>query len=841
MKTDSIINAFTVGEISPRLAGRTDIQQYYQSCSELLNMVVEFYGGAKKTPGTYFVNEVKSSAKQTRLKRFVFSDTQAYILEFGDQYIRFYKNNGQIIHTTLTASGWVTSTGYVVGNFVNSNGVIYYCVTAHTSGTFATDLAAGKWVVQSAYEIPTSYLEADIWELQFAQKEDVLYITHPDYPQAELTRTGHTAWTLTAIDYSVTPARPALMDPNITTTTITLTDASHPAVTLTASASLFDTTSPSLHIGSIWKVNSAKSVSAPDWETDTAYTTANYVNFNDEVYFCASNHTSGASFSVDLAAGKWSLQDLYIKITAVASATSASGTILYGSKLEASSAATTNWQEGSWSKKRGYPKSVTLYESRLVYGYTNFQPQTTWESKTASYKTFNLGTQLDTDAMSFKADTNEVEVINWIFPANEILIGTVSGLHTLGTGSDSVALTPTSSRIKKKSRDGVSSVMPYQIGNYVYYWQKYTRILREYAYSLDVDNFNTNDATAFAEHISASGIVDMDYQQSPLSVLWSVRADGKLISFTRQIEQKVAGWAQHDTQGLYKSVAVIPKTSYDEIWFIVERTINGATKKYIEYMVAPEFVDQEDAFFVHSGLTLDAPFTITNITAATPPVVTCTNTLTDGDIIKIRGVVGMTEVNNKKYKVAGRAAGSFHLHDLAGNNVVGAGYTAYVSGGEARDCVSTLTGLSHLEGKTVQILADGANHPNRVVTSGEVTLDDSYSQINVGLGYTGRLTTNDYEPAPGKRAAQGRIKRIANILVNLYKSLGCRVGATADLMDNIVFRTSAMPTDQAPALFTGIKEISFPSGWDREKKVIIEQTQPLPLHVLSIIIEGEIS
>jgi hypothetical protein len=287
-------------------------------------------------------------------------------------------------------------------------------------------------------------------------------------------------------------------------------------------------------------------------------------------------------------------------------------------------------------------------------------------------------------------------------------------------------------------------------------------------------------------------------------------------------------------------VAVIPKTSHDEVWFVVRRVVNGVTRRYIEYMEAPEFTDQEDAFFVHSGLTLDTPYIITAITKTNPPVLSCVNSLADGDIIKIRGVVGMTEVNYKKYIVAGRAAGSFHLHDLAGVNVDASLYTTYISGGEARKCVSTLSGLDHLEGKTVSVLVDGANHPTRVVASGAITLDDTYSQVTVGLGYTGRIITNDLEPAPGRISAQGKIKRVANVLVNLLESLGCRVG-TVEKMVEVVFRTSAMPTDQAPALFTGIKEVAFPSGWDREKKVIIEQTQPLPLHVRSVILECEVN
>jgi len=1038
MKTDTILNNFVAGELSPRLAGRNDITQYYQSAAEILNMIVEFYGGAKKTPGTYFVNEVKTSSLATRIIRFVFSDTQAYIIELGNLYIRFYMDDattgkgGAILETGIAITGATqnaectitAANSYTNGDEVYISGVVgmtelnerRFLVSDRTAANFKIKDIDGNYIDSTGYTawgaggtqrsarvytLTTTYTTADLWNLQFSQTADILYITlgkstdaANGRPQKKLTRTAHTIWTLTDIDYSTDPARMALMPANESDLTIlpsalgldfdpttsytvgqyvkvgnyislncggakrlfvsapygtnttgktvaveiaggdalavtytagailislanatpaknaanliqvalrassalinnwyvtenaayaaarptagvalgatALTDcdkgylcildaagnatntALFPpiettywseqtgiAITLTASAALFDLSTPSKHIGSIWKIASAKSVSTTAWAPATVYVAGAYIIYDDEIYFAIDAHTSGSSFSVDLDAGHWSLQTFYVKIVSVSDSTHAIGNILYDSILENSPVATANWSEGAWSAYRGYPKSVTINEGRLEYGYTVSQPQTTWGSAIGAYEVFELGSD-DADAIEFTADTNQVEVINWLFPANEILVGTPSGVSALGTGSDTLALAADTGRMKKKVSYGASSILPQIIGNFVFYWQKYNRILREYGISADTLDYEAKDATAFADHISEGGIVDMAYQQSPLNILWCVRTDGKLAVFTRQIEQKVSAWTLHDTQGFYESVAVIPKESYDEVWFVVRRTINGVTRRYIEYMVAPEFDDQEDAFFVHSGLTLDVPYAITGITATNPPVVSCVNSLADGDIIKIRGVLGMTEVNYKKFIVANRAAGSFTLQDLDSVDIDATAYTTYISGGEARECVSTISGLDHLEGKTVQVLADGASHPDRVVTSGAITLDDTYSQVTAGLGYTARLKTNDLEPAPGRISAQGKIKRVANVLINLLESLGCKVG-TALQMDEVIFRTSAMPTDQAPSLFTGIKEVPFPSGWDREKQVIISQEQPLPLHIRSIILEMETS
>ena len=746
MNSSQIINSFVAGELSPKLYGRTELLQYYQSAQELRNVIVEVYGGAKKAPGTYFVNEVKDSDAVTILKDFVFSDDQAYQIELGNNYMRFYTDEGQIL-----------------------------------SGV-------------STYEIATSYPSSILRELQFSQKNDLLYITHDTIPQSVLKRLGNATWALSQINYAVNEARPALMKSNITDTTITPSAMTGSVVLTSSGASLFDES----HVGSIWAI------------------------------------------------GPITGSHGYAQIVSVSSGglkTVATATVLYEGTLPSSSA-NTDWSEPSWSGYRGYPKASTIKENRLIYGYTKSEPQTSWPSVAGAYDTFEVGNE-DTDAMTAKADTNKNEDVEWLYPASEILIGTAGGITVFGTGSDSIALTPTTGRAKKKSSYGVKpNVMPQMIGESVFYWQKYGRIMREYVYTLESDSYQSKMATRMSEHITDSGIIDMAYQQSPNNILWCVRDDGKLAVFTVDPNENVQAWTLHNTDGEYESVSVIPKSTYDEVWVIVKRTIGGVTKRYIEYMTDPDFDEQEDQFFVHSGLRIDSPKTITSIVTTTSPnalqVVSASHGFSNLDVIKIRGVVGMTEVNNVKYVVSSVASGTFKLVTLEGTSVDGTAYTAYASGGEARVCFSSVSGLIHLEGKEVQVCADGGGHPTSTVASGSITLNDSYSQIAVGLGYTARIKTNDLEAAPGKSNSQGKIKRVSEVSINLLRSLGCKVG-TDDQMDEVKFRTSAQKTDESPPLFSGIKRITFPSGWDREKSIIIEQKQPLAMHVRSVIAEVEVN
>jgi hypothetical protein len=188
-KVNFIQTNFSSGEFSPQLEGRVDIAKYANGAKTLENVLVKSYGGAYRRPGTYYVAEVKDSTKATRILSFQFSVTQAYILEFGDQYMRVYKDGGQ----------------------VQSGG--------------------------GAYELATPYLEADLFDLQFAQSADVLYVAHKDYAPRKITRTGHDAWTIEAITFLWGP----FLAENDTATTITPSGVAG-SIDLVASDDVFQST-----------------------------------------------------------------------------------------------------------------------------------------------------------------------------------------------------------------------------------------------------------------------------------------------------------------------------------------------------------------------------------------------------------------------------------------------------------------------------------------------------------------------------------------------------------------------------------------------------------------------
>ncbi len=731
---------FTAGELSPRLDGRFDLSKYRNGCSTLENLLVHPHGGATRRPGSYYVAGVKTNSAKTTLIPFEFNTEQTYIIEAGNEYFRFYKDNGQI-----------------------------------TSGG-------------SAYEIATPYATADLFELRYAQSADTMFIVHPNYAPRKLTRTAHTAWTLTEVAFEFGP----FLDENTTDTTLTA-NGRNGSITLTASADLFAATDVGrlvkIHDGfaKITVYTSATLVTAAvqknlkgDAELLPTYA-ASTISFkegdpsstgaehNDRIVdtgknFVDEGFTVGMTITVSGTSsnnGDYLIVDLTEDTILVSPSDdlvneSAGSSFTIVGKLEA----TDEWRLGAFSETTGFPGAICFFEERLVFAGTTSQPQTVFFSEAGGFEQFNSGAD-DADAMIYTLASSQVNVIRYLASGRALVIGTSGGEFIASSGSTADPITPTTIQIKRQTRYGTANVDPVATGNVVLFLQRAKRKIRELVFNYDVDGYVAPDMTLLAEHVSEGGFEQLAVQQEPDNVIWAARADGQLCGLTYRREEDVVAWHRHiigGTSAVVESVAVIPgDLNEDQVWLIVKRTVNGATVRYIEYLTPIDFgTNTSDAFYVDSGLTY--------------------------------------------------------------------------SGSPA----TTISGLNHLEGETVTILADGAAHADKTVSSGAITLDRSASKVHVGLGYTSTLRTMRIEGGSVDGVSQGKVKRIHDVTVRLYQTVGAKVGASASATDVIPFRSSADSMDQALGLYTGDKTIEFDNGYDTDGFVTVVQDQPLPLTLLGI-------
>ena len=818
-KVSPIQSSFSGGEFSPLLFGQVGLDRYREALETCLNFIPSLQGGLVKRSGTEHVAVTETPSEESRLVPFRFSTTQAYILEFGNQYLRFYRNGGQI----------------------------------QDGG--------------SAYEIATPYLEAHLFQLRFTQSADVLYIVHPSYAPRQLTRTGHTSWTLTAMEFNEAPYLP------INTTAIGLTPgaATGTSVSLTATSKSIlnaaDNGSGLIRItatahgyvtGDKVGIDNVSGTVEANGSWTVTLVDANNIDLQGSTF--ANAYSSGGALrpyvfeSTDVGRVIRLLQGSWGWAT-IASYVNHGSVTIDIEKTLTSTAAKTSWRLGVWSDTTGYPATVTFHEDRLFFGGNTNTPQRIDASVVGKYTDFAPsaldGTVADSTALSFTFNANDVNVVRWIVSDEKGLIaGTTGGEWIIRPSSQGEALTPTNITAKRSTTYGSANIQAVQFGKSVLFTQPSSRKIRELNYSFEVDGFRASDLTLLAEHITQGGLVELSANKEPQPILWCVREDGYLIGLTyeRDIESFKVGWHRQliggvsDAAGTHakvESVATIPASdgSRDETWLIVKRYIDGAVTRHIEYLkpIFNDSIDQKDAFFVDADLTYDDPITITGITKANPGVVTAVaHGFSNGDKVLFSDILGMTELNGVSAIVANKTTDTFELTDLAGTNLNTTSYTTYVSGGEVRKYVTTISGLDHLEGESVDICADGGVQPSQTVSSGAITLDASATTVHIGYTYNsdGKMLRLNAGAADG--TALGKTQRTHRVGFMLHRSLGLKIGTSFSDLTELTFRTASDEMGRAPALFTGIKSETIDADYNFENQVCFRQDQPLPCMVLAI-------
>lgn len=525
--------SFNAGEFSPFLEGHINLEKWADSGLLVQNLIPLKQGPLMRRGGTKFIKEVKTSADNTVLIPFQFNVEQSYIIEAGDSYFRFYKDNANI-----------------------------------TSGG-------------SPYEITSPYSPSDLMDsnylnkFQTAQSADVLYMVHGDYETRAIARTADTSWSITAMEFVDGPFLPE----NDTATTLTLSGTTG-SVTVTASA--------------VTGINN-----------DTGFQTTDVgrlIRFKDP-------------------ANNWT----WLEITARSSTTVVTATIK-GANASAGTA-TTSWRLGVYSETTGYPTVITFFQDRVFLAGAASYPDRWDMTKTGGYSATQFqfapsdadGTVTDDAAINGTLQSGRVNSIQWANADNRgLIVGTAGREWLISPSASNEVLTPSNAKADPVSSIGSAYIQPIAIESGTVFMQRARRRMHDVVYSFDRDQLKPRDVTVASEHITSTGVSQMVYQQEPINNIWMRRTDGLLIGMTYYPDEAVFAAHRHVVGGTdvkVRSIAVIPSAdeSRDELWMIVERTIDGSTVKYIEYMTRyyESDIDREDIFHVDSGLTYDGSATAT--------------------------------------------------------------------------------------------------------------------------------------------------------------------------------------------------------------------------------------
>ena len=232
-------------------------------------------------------------------------------------------------------------------------------------------------------------------------------------------------------------------------------------------------------------------------------------------------------------------------------------------KAFANTDATASWQLGSWSDTTGFPSCVSFFQQRLVFAGTTEEPQTVYFSKSGDYENMTSGTNA-ADAMIYTIASNQVNAIRYLKSQRTLIIGTTGGEYTVDADGTDAAVTPSNVNIRKQSSYGSANVDALTVGNAVVFLQRAKRKIRELAYNFDQDSYVAPDLTILNDTVTKTGINEMEFQQSPDSIIWGVREDGQLAALTYQRSENVVSWTRHKLGGHFAE-ATITVSDYDNI------------------------------------------------------------------------------------------------------------------------------------------------------------------------------------------------------------------------------------------------------------------------------------
>jgi hypothetical protein len=638
-------------------------------------------------------------------------------------------------------------------------------------------------------ELTTPWSIHHVWELQFAQSADMMFIAHPDFAPRTITRNSGSDFELGYYEYTYGP----FLSDNTTSTTLR-PSARTGNVTVTASSRR--------------GINGNQGFKASD--------VGRLIGIRMKVKDKENSSVEMFTLQItDVISTRKVEADVIGRIDGL---TGSEETALSGNDVW--DAAHKRWALGAWSEETGWPGCVSFYRQRLCWGRTDTQPQTVWFTSAGFVSRFNTSSDaLADESITITIVAGEVNEMQWLQESNDLVVGTSGAIRTVGPADTGKPFSGENLDQKRQSTVGTSRVLPVQVGPVTFFPGIYADSLREFLFSFQQNSYISPELSILSEHMLRSGIKQMAYQQEKDSIVWCAMGNGELVGITYERDQQIVAMTRHRLGGSYtqaknsepdstewgfvESVACIPGEDRHELWLSVLRTIAGRNVRYIERLSIPfEEMDKRDAFFVDAGMS----FAQSGVGA---------------------GEVGDT-VTHDALEDAEEDEGEAYSEAL--------GLRARV-----------FSGINWLRGQTVSMLVDGAREADTAVTSaGVLTIPSGRRgrRVTFGLPYTSRAKTLPIAQGSGDGSGLGRKRVVVQMNLGLLETGYLQVGTEGARELDVIYGTRGRSDEMntSPPLYTGFKTTSnFDKRWDTYGQVIMETDRPLPATIRSItpIFDGE--
>lgn len=785
---------FSGGEIAPTFWGRSDLGKFGSSVRRAHNFLPLSHGPLMRRPGFRYCGAA-CYLGAGRLVGFKFSNDDQVVIELGDKYARFWVN-GVAVSYSGSATAWSGLTTYGFGDWVSKGGLNY--ISNADSNTNHEPPNGNWWDQQSEYQIATPYDVDDLMSLKFTQSGDVLTITHPSYAPRTLTRTAAANWTLATITFG--------------------------------STALTDTV--------VWSSGDATTAPLTTWKwgvTDLGSnsTTAQIGNIG-ETRLCSTplskscNLVSGSSHAVVTWTGTAGhIYNVYRGING-----------LYGWVGQVAGASFTDLGQDpdySWSPPQNtnpfsgagnYPASVCYHDGRIIFAGTTNEPHTIWGSKVDDFTRFDVSFPArDDEAFEHSIASREYEAIRSLVGSRALLAFTSGGAWAVD-GAGGAVLGPTSVKARKVTNCGASDVVPLGLGAHVLYEGVGGGVVYELAFSTEADSYLPRDLSVLARHLlQGHEFADWCAASRPYSTIWAVRDDGLLLSLTYSRELDSWAWAWHECAGGdVVSAAVVTESNEDILYVLLDDgticRMASMLEDTPELQVYSDLASSSDGRWSVSA----GAYRTGTLTALTGQAIGATATLSSSQaadvLVADQVVLFDPDGQNTTRAVVTGLSGGLNLRLLTSTTMTPGATTWNLSWGKA---TTTVTGLTQLNNRTVDVLADGASVGPLTVTGNQITLSTPAAVVHVGLHYDTEAETLDAAP----RELRIRHKRVTRVGFELETSGGLQLGTDADHL-----HSWAVPSGSRR--YTGVAEVPVTGAHDYAGRAWLEVSDPVPCTIVGV-------
>ena len=556
--------SFNRGIWSSKLQNRFDIDLYRSACSQLENFSILPQGGIERRKGSLYLLDCYSHDHKSLLIPLQLSSSSTFIVEFsGNGYMRILQFDADTNTLTVKQDG-----------------------------------------------LSTGFTDSELDEVQWVQIGKKLYVTHKNHHPRKLSRIDDTHWLWVEMEHY--PAAPR-------------TNRYSPSGSITLAAASGDNVGFTLTSGWLMQGDAGRFIVARDDKGKSGYAIiTKYTNstsgecsiietFNDTTLDTTEYYLQGNGggmldptkygpegmlteiVATDIVGGNyyWRSEDVgkyieinggFVKITRYISVDKIEGTII---KVLDDEYGTYDFAvfQPEWGQTERHPKTIAFYENRLFYGGTIEKPGAVWGSRAQYFDDFTSHAD-DEYMLQYTLTGATLHEILWMVGAQVLVIGTTNGIWTIGREDSSAVLTPSVTMLGYQSTMSCAPIRPATIGNIIFFAQRNKKILRSFmaSASINVDKATPADETLFADPFVDSNIYQMVSQSNPYVTIWVTDTDGNLWGLNYITEQQVNAWFKFTTDGSYESLMVMPQEVVDDrLFYTVKRTIDGSTKRYIEY------------------------------------------------------------------------------------------------------------------------------------------------------------------------------------------------------------------------------------------------------------------